>query len=141
MVSSSVVSCQTASPQPITLWQVVCSAPSFSLRKKFKLAKNSRMIEVDELLRNIDGQFKDVVGVLIVDREGIIIKSTINEVVETIQNYGITVAQIVETSNTALKENGELQFLRMKTKKNEFIVVPGSTSNVQHTSSSFMMNM
>lgn len=83
-------------------------------------------IEVDELLRNIDGQFKDVVGVLIVDREGIIIKSTINEVVETIQNYGITVAQIVETSNTALKENGELQFLRMKTKKNEFIVVPGS---------------
>ncbi|UXI19421.1 40S ribosomal protein S13 [Sarcoptes scabiei] len=123
------------------------------------------MIEVDELLRNIDGQFKDVVGVLIVDREGIIIKSTINEVVETIQNYGITVAQIVETSNTALKENGELQFLRMKTKKNEFIVVPEfflwfivqqkdkeymlitilnshqQTSNVQHTSSSFMMNM
>lgn len=63
---------------------------------------------------------------LIVDRDGIIIKSTINEVVETIQNYGLSIAQIVETSNKAMKENGELQFLRMKTKKNEFIVVPGS---------------
>lgn len=76
-------------------------------------------------MKNIDGQFKDVVGVLIVDRDGIIIKSTINEVVETIQNYGISIAQIVEMSNQALKENDEIQFLRMKTKRNEFIVVPG----------------
>ena len=45
---------------------------------------------------------------LIVDRDGIIIKSTINEVVETIQNYGLSIAQIVETSNKAMKENGEL---------------------------------
>ncbi|KAH7641146.1 dynein light chain roadblock-type 1 [Dermatophagoides farinae] len=82
------------------------------------------MNEVEELLKNIDGQFKDVVGVLIVDRDGIIIKSTINEVVETIQNYGMSIAQIVEMSNQALKENGEIQFLRMKTKRNEFIVVP-----------------
>lgn len=44
---------------------------------------------------------------------------------ETIQNYGLNVAQIVETANKALKDNGELQFLRLKTKKNEFIVVPG----------------
>lgn len=80
---------------------------------------------MDEILKNIDGHFKDVVGVLIVDREGIIIKSTINEVLETIQNYGLSIAQIVETANKALNENGELQFLRMKTKKNEFIVVPG----------------
>ncbi|XP_075679285.1 dynein light chain roadblock-type 2-like [Dermatophagoides pteronyssinus] len=82
------------------------------------------MNEIDELLKNIDGQFKDVVGVLIVDRDGIIIKSTINEVVETIQNYGMSIAQIVETSNHSLNENGEIQFLRMKTKRNEFIVVP-----------------
>lgn len=66
-----------------------------------------------------------MVGVLIVDRDGIIIKSTINEVVDTIQNYGLSVAQIVESGNKAMSENGELQFLRMKTKRNEFIVVPG----------------
>ncbi|KAH9407301.1 Dynein light chain roadblock-type 2, partial [Tyrophagus putrescentiae] len=81
-------------------------------------------IEIDEILRNIDGTFKNVVGVLIVDREGIIIKSTINEVVDSIQNYGLSVANIVESANKAMTENGELQFLRMKTKKNEFIVVP-----------------
>lgn len=82
------------------------------------------MIEIDEILKNIDGTFKNVVGVLIVDREGIIIKSTINEVVDTIQNYGLSIANIVESANKAMNENGELQFLRMKTKKNEFIVVP-----------------
>ena len=87
---------------------------------------------MEELLKNIDGQFKDVVGVLIVDRDGIIIKSTINEVVETIQNYGMSIAQIVEMSNQALKENGEIQFLRMKTKRNEFIVVPGKNFRFIH---------
>lgn len=60
------------------------------------------------------------------DRDGIIIKSTINEVVDSIQNYGLSIANIVESANKAMNENGELQFLRMKTKKNEFIVVPGN---------------
>lgn len=69
---------------------------------------------------------KNVVGVLIVDREGVLIKSTINEVVDSIQNYGLSIATIIESANKAMIENGELQFLRMKTKKNEFIVVPGT---------------
>lgn len=40
----------------------------------------------------------------------------------------MSIAQIVETSNHSLNENGEIQFLRMKTKRNEFIVVPGKNS-------------
>ena len=59
------------------------------------------------------------------DKEGVIIKSTINEVVDTIQSFGMSIAHIVESANKAMAENGELEFLRMKTKKNEFFVVPG----------------
>jgi len=71
-----------------------------------------------------------VVGVIVVDGEGVIIKTTLNESQELTQSYGLTIAQIVERAKQALKENDELTFLKIRTKKHEFIVVPGIQSIV-----------
>jgi len=65
-----------------------------------------------------------VIGVIVVDREGVVIKSTLNESNDTTQSYGITIAQIVERAKMAIKDNDELTFLKIRTKKHEFIVVP-----------------
>ena len=66
-----------------------------------------------------------MIGVIVVDSEGVIIKTTLNESNETNQSYGLTIAQIVERAKRALLENDELSFIKIKTKKHEFIVVPG----------------
>lgn len=82
------------------------------------------MPEIDETLKRIHSSHKGVIGVIVVDSEGVIIKSTLNESSETTQSYGLTIAQIVERSKLALKDNDELTFLKIKTKKHEMIVVP-----------------
>ena len=65
---------------------------------------------------------------IVVDSEGVVIKTTLNESNETNQSYGLTIAQIVERAKRALIENDELTFIKIKTKKYEFIVVPGIDS-------------
>jgi dynein light chain roadblock-type len=70
-----------------------------------------------------------VIGVIVCDSEGVIVKSTLNESIDLSQSYGLTIAQIVERAKQALKDNDELTFLKIRTKKHEFIVVPGIESN------------
>jgi len=65
-----------------------------------------------------------VIGVIVVDVEGVIIKTTLNETNEMTQSYGLTIAQIVERAKQALNENDLLTYLKIRTKKHEFIVVP-----------------
>jgi len=82
------------------------------------------MSEIDETLKRIHSSHKGVIGVIVVDSEGVIIKTTLNESNEINQSYGLTIAQIVERAKRALLENDELTFIKIKTKKHEFIVVP-----------------
>ena len=82
--------------------------------------------EIDEALKRIHSTNKSVIGTIVVDHDGVIIKSTLTESTEVAQTYGNTIAQIVERAKLALKENDELTFLKIRTKKHEFIVVPGN---------------
>jgi predicted regulator of Ras-like GTPase activity (Roadblock/LC7/MglB family) len=68
---------------------------------------------------------KSVIGVIVADREGIVIKSTLNESNESIQSYSNTITEIVERAKFAIKDNDEITFLKIRTKKHEFIVIPG----------------
>lgn len=63
------------------------------------------------------------------NNEGTIIRSTLNEgsnVTDTVANYPGIIVEIVERAKQVLKENDELTFLKIRTKKIEFIVVPGN---------------
>lgn len=61
--------------------------------------------------------------------EGNVIKSTISDNKESSQNYADIIADIVEKARMALKDkestSDELTFLKIRTKRLEFIVVPG----------------
>ena len=43
-----------------------------------------------------------------------------------------TILQIVDRAKDALKDNDELTFVKMKTKKTEFIVVPGELNLIDY---------
>ncbi len=79
-------------------------------------------------MKRIESSHKGVVGVIVCDSEGVIVKSTLSESTDMTQSYGLTIAQIVERAKQALKDNDELTFLKIRTKKHEFIVVPGIQS-------------
>lgn len=62
---------------------------------------------------------------LVCNQDGVIIKSTFNESNLGANSMPNTILQIVDKAKDALKDNDELTFVKMKTKKTEFIVVPG----------------
>ncbi|RWS03235.1 dynein light chain roadblock-type 2-like protein, partial [Dinothrombium tinctorium] len=77
--------------------------------------------EVEDAMRRIQETHKSVIGVIVTNNDGITLRSTLNE---TSTNYASIVTQIVEKARMALKDNDELTFLKIRTKKTEFIVVP-----------------
>jgi len=70
-----------------------------------------------------------VVGVIVTNNDGIILKSTLTDNKDTSESYATIIADIVDKTRLALKDkdyiNDELSFLKIRTKKSEFIVVPG----------------
>ncbi|CAG2114486.1 unnamed protein product [Medioppia subpectinata] len=82
------------------------------------------MSEIEESLKRIHGSHKGVIGVIVVDSDGVVIKTTLNESTDVQQSYGLTISQMVEKAKQALRDNDELTFLKIKTKRHEFIVVP-----------------
>jgi len=82
------------------------------------------MSEIDDTLKRIHSSHKGVIGVIVVDSDGVVIKSTLNESTDIQQSYGVTISQMVEKAKQALKDNDELTFLKIKTKRHEFVVVP-----------------
>lgn len=101
-------------------------------------------VEIDETLKRIESTHKSVIGVLVCNKDGVIIRSTFSNAsantAGTASNTGNTatggtgpqgeysnaILQIVDKAKEALKDNDELTFVKVKTKKNEFIVVPGA---------------
>ena len=66
---------------------------------------------------------------MVINNDGAILKSTLTNNKDTSENYANIIADIVDKTKLALKDkdyvNDELSFLKIRTKKLEFIIVPG----------------
>ncbi|XP_066417693.1 LOW QUALITY PROTEIN: dynein light chain roadblock-type 1 [Molothrus aeneus] len=84
----------------------------------------SIMAEVEETLKRIQSQ-KGVQGIIVVNSEGIPIKSTIDNAT-TIQYAGLMHSFIMKARSTVrdIDPQNDLTFLRIRSKKNEIMVAP-----------------
>ncbi|KAF6724366.1 Dynein light chain roadblock-type 1 [Oryzias melastigma] len=82
------------------------------------------MADVDETLKRIQSQ-KGVQGVIIVNSEGIPIKTTLDNL-STVQYAGL-IQQLVLMARSTVREldpQNDLTFLRVRSKKNEIMIAP-----------------
>ncbi|CDQ71992.1 unnamed protein product [Oncorhynchus mykiss] len=80
--------------------------------------------EVEETLKRIQGQ-KGVQGIIIVNAEGIPIKTTLDNS-STVQYAGL-IHQLVMKARTTVRDidpQNDLTFLRVRSKKNEIMIAP-----------------
>uniref|UniRef100_A0A3P9KHP5 Dynein light chain roadblock-type 1 n=1 Tax=Oryzias latipes TaxID=8090 RepID=A0A3P9KHP5_ORYLA len=83
------------------------------------------MADVEETLKRIQSQ-KGVQGVIIVNSEGIPIKTTLDNT-STVQYAGL-IQQLVLMARSTVREldpQNDLTFLRVRSKKNEIMIAPG----------------
>ncbi|KAM6242899.1 dynein light chain roadblock-type 1 [Aptenodytes patagonicus] len=82
------------------------------------------MAEVEETLKRIQSQ-KGVQGIIVVNSEGIPIKSTMDNSA-TIQYAGLMHSFIMKARSTVrdIDPQNDLTFLRIRSKKNEIMVAP-----------------
>lgn len=83
------------------------------------------LAEVEETLKRIQSQ-KGVQGIIVVNSEGIPIKSTMDNTT-TIQYAGLMHSFIMKARSTVrdIDPQNDLTFLRIRSKKNEIMVAPG----------------
>lgn len=69
---------------------------------------------------------KNVVDVVVVNKDSHIIRSTVTNPnnAQVVPQYMSHITQVIDRCKLAFKENDELTFLKMRTKKWEFLVVP-----------------
>ncbi|CAN9512204.1 unnamed protein product [Ophioblennius macclurei] len=82
------------------------------------------MAEVEETLKRIQSQ-KGVQGIIIINSEGIPIKSTMDNG-STVQYAGL-IHQLVMTARSTVRDmdpQNDLTFLRVRSKKNEIMIAP-----------------
>lgn len=80
---------------------------------------------MEETLKRIHSEHQGVLGVVVTNNEGVIIRSTLSESVDAAENYSGIITEIVERARMVLKDSDELTFLKIRTKRVEYIVVPG----------------
>ncbi|XP_071429227.1 dynein light chain roadblock-type 1 [Pithys albifrons albifrons] len=87
-------------------------------------AATATMAEVEETLKRIQSQ-KGVQGIIVVNSEGIPIKSTMDNS-STMQYAGLMHSFILKARSTVrdLDPQNDLTFLRIRSKKNEVMVAP-----------------
>ncbi|XP_053297896.1 dynein light chain roadblock-type 1, partial [Pleuronectes platessa] len=81
--------------------------------------------EVEETLKRIQGQ-KGVQGIIIVNSEGIPVKTTLDNS-STVQYAGL-IHQLVMKARSTVRDidpQNDLTFLRIRSKKNEIMIAPG----------------
>eukprot|EP01066_Platyproteum_vivax_P012315 Platyproteum_vivax@DN5597_c0_g1_i2.p1 len=83
------------------------------------------MAEIEETINRIKTH-KGVLGVVIVNREGIPIRSTIEDKDETMKyaSYISNLAGLARTSIRDLDPQNDLTFVRIRSKKHEIMVAP-----------------
>ncbi|XP_029946940.1 dynein light chain roadblock-type 1 isoform X2 [Salarias fasciatus] len=82
------------------------------------------MAEVEETLKRIQSQ-KGVQGIIIVNSEGIPIKSTMDN--SSTAQYAGLIHQLVMTARSTVRDmdpQNDLTFLRVRSKKNEIMIAP-----------------
>ncbi|KAG7264270.1 hypothetical protein CRUP_000787 [Coryphaenoides rupestris] len=82
------------------------------------------MAEVEETLKRIQGQ-KGVQGIIIVNAEGIPIKTTMDN--STTVQYASLIHQLVMKARSTIRDvdpQNDLTFLRIRSKKNEIMIAP-----------------
>ncbi|KAJ8412151.1 hypothetical protein AAFF_G00144180 [Aldrovandia affinis] len=82
------------------------------------------MAEVEETLKRIQGQ-KGVQGIIIVNSEGIPIKTTLDNS-STVQYAGLIHQLMMKARSTVrdIDPQNDLTFLRIRSKKNEIMIAP-----------------
>ncbi|KAH1182158.1 hypothetical protein KIL84_009912 [Mauremys mutica] len=83
--------------------------------------------EVEETLKRIQSQ-KGVQGIIVVNSEGIPIKSTVDNST-TVQYAGLMHSFIMKARSTVrdIDPQNDLTFLRIRSKKNEIMIAPGKS--------------
>ena len=92
-------------------------------RDSFRIAANS---EVEETVKRIMSH-KGILGVVIVNNDGIPIRSTLDNIVSV--QYAGLVTQLVIKSRSMIRDlqtDNDLQFLRLRSKKHEILIAPGT---------------
>uniref|UniRef100_A0A3B3Z141 Dynein light chain roadblock n=1 Tax=Poecilia mexicana TaxID=48701 RepID=A0A3B3Z141_9TELE len=80
--------------------------------------------EVEETLKRIQSQ-KGVQGIIIVNSEGIPVKSTLDN--QSTVQYSALIHQLVMKARSTLRDidpQNDLTFLRVRSKKNEIMIAP-----------------
>ncbi|KAM7006214.1 dynein light chain roadblock-type 1 [Tautogolabrus adspersus] len=82
------------------------------------------MAEVEETLKRIQGQ-KGVQGIIIVNSEGIPIKTTLDNA-STVQYAGLLHQLVMKARSTVrdIDPQNDLTFMRVRSKKNEIMIAP-----------------
>ncbi|XP_020508714.1 dynein light chain roadblock-type 1 [Labrus bergylta] len=82
------------------------------------------MAEVEETLKRIQGQ-KGVQGIIIVNSEGIPIKTTLDNA-STMQYAGLLHQLVMKARSTVrdIDPQNDLTFMRVRSKKNEIMIAP-----------------
>uniref|UniRef100_A0A3Q3FU87 Dynein light chain roadblock n=1 Tax=Labrus bergylta TaxID=56723 RepID=A0A3Q3FU87_9LABR len=91
------------------------------------------MAEVEETLKRIQGQ-KGVQGIIIVNSEGIPIKTTLDNA-STMQYAGLLHQLVMKARSTVrdIDPQNDLTFMRVRSKKNEIMIAPGERGKTPET--------
>jgi len=111
-----------ARPAPSLLPPQVDSGLAHTKRRR--AAASSTMSDVEETLKRISSH-KGVQGIVIVNTEGIPIRSTMESALTT--QYAANLSQLAQKARSAVRDldpQNDLTFLRVRTKKHEIMIAP-----------------
>lgn len=77
-------------------------------------------METNEAFERVKKASKNVVDLVVINKDNLIIRSSSEDVAKQMTNM----IQVIDNCRAAFKENDELTFLKIKTKKCEYLVVP-----------------
>lgn len=77
-------------------------------------------MDTNDAFARIKRASKNVVDVVVINKENFIIKSSSGDIGQQMTSL----VQVVDKCRAAFKENDELTFLKIRTKKCEYLVVP-----------------
>lgn len=77
-------------------------------------------MSIEEALERVKRASKNVVDVVVINKDNFIIRSTSGNAAKQMSSL----VKVVEDCRAAFKENDELTFMKIRTKKCEYLVVP-----------------
>jgi len=94
------------------------------------LVENSKANDLEETIKRIQGH-KGVVGMMIVNNDGIAVRSNMDA---TITNqYCAVISRLADQARSTIRDldpTNDITFLRLRSKKNEVLIAPGNKINL-----------